>query len=183
MNDKTQPTYKTTKLGILSINEIEQIIFDNLILVQSFVFRNFETLEFSVNTLCHLHELLWNNLFDHAGKYRKHNVQMGTFEPIWFHDVPIEMKKLSDDIEYRLKLLQSEKEKKEFLAHIMWKILWIHPFFDYNARVVRIFWELFLLKYWLQIKSFRWKTRKEFAEAMKRWTFEHDVSWVINLLL
>ena len=40
----------------------------------------------------------------------------------------------------------SDKDKKEFLAHVIWKLLRIHPFFDYNARVVRIFGELFLLK-------------------------------------
>jgi hypothetical protein len=42
------------------------------------------------------------------------------------------MKILDDDIKYRLPLLKSLKEKKEFLAYIMWKFLWIHPFFDYN---------------------------------------------------
>lgn len=76
MNDNTQPVYKTTKLGILSIREIEQIIFDNLILVQSFVFRNFETVAFSIETYCQIHQLLCGNLFEDAGKYRLHNVQM-----------------------------------------------------------------------------------------------------------
>lgn len=182
MSDKTQPTYKNTKLGILSIREIEQIIFDNLILVQSFLFRNYETLDFSIETLCRLHDLLCNNLFEQAGKYRIHNVQMGNFEPIGFYEVQIEMKKLSDDMAYRLEFLKSDTDKKEFLAHIMWKLLRIHPFFDYNARVVRIFGELFLLKQWLPIKSFRGKTRKEFAEAMKKWTFEHDLSAIIELI-
>jgi hypothetical protein len=82
MSDKTQPTYKNTKLGILSIREIEQIVFDNLILVQSFIFRNYETLDFSIETLCRLHDLLCSNLFEQAGKYRTHNVQMGNFDPI-----------------------------------------------------------------------------------------------------
>ncbi len=182
MNDKTQPTYKNTKLGILSIREIEQIVFDNLILVQSFIFRNYETIDFSVEIFCRLHDLLCNNLFEQAGKYRTYNVQMVNFEPIGFPEVQIEMKKLSDDMIYRLEFLKSDKDKKEFLAHVMWKLLRIHPFFDYNARVVRIFGELFLLKQWLLIKSFRWKTRNEFAEAMKKWIFEHDISAIIELI-
>lgn len=103
-------------------------------------------MDFSIETLCRLHDLLSNNLFEESGKYRTHNVQMGGFEPIGFHEVQIEMKKLSDDMVYRLKFLNSETEKKEFLAYVMWKLLRIHPFFDYNARVVRIFGELFLLK-------------------------------------
>lgn len=56
------------------------------------------------------------------------------------------MKKLADDMQYRLSFLGSAQDKKEFLAEIMWRLLWIHPFFDYNARVVRVFGELFLLK-------------------------------------
>ncbi len=182
MEDNTLPIYKETKLGILSTREIEQIIFDNLILVQGYVYRNFETLSFSIETFCDLHASLCGNLFVNAGKWRTHNVQVGVFEPIWFHQVPIEMKKLGDDISYRLQFLNSDKEKKECLAHVMRKLLRVHPFFDYNARVVRVFGELFLLQQWLPINSFRGKTRKEFAEAMKKQTFEHDASWILKLL-
>lgn len=78
------------------------------------------------------------------------------------------MKKLDDDIQYRSKKVKTTQEKKEFLAWIMWRILWIHPFFDYNARVVRLFGELFLLKFQMQLSSFRGATRKKFAETMKK---------------
>ncbi len=182
MSDKTQPTYKETKLGILEIQEIEQIIFDNLILVQSYMYRNFETLPFSVKTLYHFHDLLCGNLFEKAGKTRKHNVQMGTFESIPYYQVDIEMKNLDDDISERLQHTQTEQEKKETIAYVMWKILWIHPFFDYNARVTRLFWELFLLKQGLPTQSFRGKSRNSFAEAMKFATFEHDFSKILALL-
>ncbi len=39
---KTKPSFKETKLGILEIKEIEWIIFDNLIQVKSYIFRNFK---------------------------------------------------------------------------------------------------------------------------------------------
>jgi len=65
------------------------------------------------------------------------------------------MKKLDDDMQYRLKYAKTTQKRKELLAWIMWKILWIHPFFDYNARVVRLFGEFFLLKYQMQLSSFR----------------------------
>ena len=182
MSDKTKPAYKQTKLWILSVQEIEHVIFDNLILVKSYLYRNYKRLDFSTDTLCVFHKLLCENLFEEAGKYRKHNVQMWDFEPIWFHQVPVEMKKLDDDMQYRLKYAKTTQKRKELLAWIMWKILWIHPFFDYNARVVRLFGEFFLLKYQMQLSSFRWTTRKKFSEAMKKWTSDHDLSDVMALL-
>ncbi len=182
MSDKTKPAYKQTKLWILNVQEIEHIVFDNLILVKSYLYRNYKKMDFSVDTLCFFHKLLCENLFDEAGKFRKHNVQMGDFEAIGFHEVPIEMKKMNDDIQYRLKHIKNTQEKKELLAWIMRKILWIHPFFDYNARTVRIFGEFFLLKQQMQLSSFRWTTRKKFTEAMKKWTFDNNLSGVIDLL-
>jgi hypothetical protein len=42
------------------------------------------------------------------------------------------MKNLDEDIKERAKHLKTLKNKKDFLAFVMWKILLIHPFFDYN---------------------------------------------------
>jgi hypothetical protein len=42
------------------------------------------------------------------------------------------MKALEGDILERLKYIKTIDDKKEFISYIMWKILWIHPFFDYN---------------------------------------------------
>jgi fido (protein-threonine AMPylation protein) len=181
MNDKTQPTYKETKFGVLEIQEIEQIIFDNLILVQAYLYKNYNTIDFSVAQLCHIHDLLVSSVFIGWGLYRTHNVQMGNFEAISYTKVPVEMLELDRQIQHRLQFLTNITEKYEFLARVMRKILWIHPFFDYNARVTRLFGELFLLKYWLPVTSFRWATRWQFAEAMKTMTHTWDLSWVISL--
>ncbi|MDP2395528.1 MAG: Fic family protein [bacterium] len=51
----------------------------------------------------------------------------------------MELKNLEEDILERQKYIKSMQDKKEFLAYVMWKILWIHPFFDYNGRVTRLF--------------------------------------------
>jgi len=182
MKDATKPVFKNTKLGILDIKEIEHIIFDNLILVQKYVYQNFDTISFSSETLCQLHSLLCDNIFDFAWTYRKHNVQVGLFDPINFVQVPIEMKILFDDITYRLPLLKTDEDKKEFLAYVMRKILWIHPFSDYNARVTRLFAELFMLKMELYVQSFVWTSRKDFAESMKKATFEGDLSDILKII-
>lgn len=182
MSDKTTPVFKETKLGVLSIQEIEQIIFDNLILTQSFIFRNYKELPFDINTLLLFHERLCGNLFENAGALRKHNVQIWSFEPIGYHEVPIEMKKLNGDLEHWTQLQRSEIDKKRFIAEIMRRILRIHPFFDYNARVTRLFGELFFLQHTLPISTFRGTSRGDFSQAMKKATFEKDFSLLYTLL-
>jgi len=55
----------------LSVQEIEHVIFDNLILVKSYLYRNYKRLDFSADTLCVFHKLLCENLFEEAGKLKE----------------------------------------------------------------------------------------------------------------
>ena len=87
-----------------------------------------------------------------------------------------------DDIKERKKHLKTLENKKEFLAFVMWKILWIHPFFDYNWRITRLFWELFLLKNNMKLTTFEWTSRKDFVNAMKKATNENIFDEIIKLL-
>jgi fido (protein-threonine AMPylation protein) len=109
-------------------------------------------------------------------------VKMWAFEPIDFYKVPIELKNLWEDIKERAKHLKTLQDKKEFLAYVMWKILWIHPFFDYNGRITRLFWELFLLKNNMKLSTFEWTNRKDFVNSMKRATSENNFDDIIKLL-
>lgn len=179
---KTEPTFRETKLWVLPIEMIENIIFDNVILTKSYIFENYKTLDFNTQTLFILHKILCENLYNEAGNYRKHNVKMWDFEPIDFYKVPIELKNLDDDIKERQKHLKTWEDKKEFLAYVMWKILWIHPFFDYNWRITRLFWELFLLKNNMKLSTFEWVNRKDFVNAMKKATSENTFDDIIKLL-
>ena len=179
---KTTPSYRETKYGVLSISEIEGVIFDNLIQTKAFILRNYRNLEWNIETLLHIHRLLAWSHFEEAGSYRKHQVQLGDFTPISFFEVPIEMHKLDADREERLLYAKTEWEKKEVLAYVMWRLLWIHPFFDYNGRSVRLFGELFLLKEHMSLSTFSGASRYDFTEAMKRATAEWIFDDIIELL-
>ncbi len=179
---KTEPTFRETKLGILEIREIEGIIFDNLIYVKSYLFRKYESLDFSVETFLLIHKMLGENLFNQAWKYRLHQVQLWDFTPIEHFKVPIEMKILDEDMKERLQNIDSLQDKKEFLAYVMWKFLWIHPFFDYNWRTARLIWELFLLKNNMDLSDFSSISRESFTDAMKYATNTWDFSKIIELI-
>ncbi len=89
---KTEPSFMETKLGILEIKEIEWIIFDNIIQVKSYIFRNFKNMDFNIETFCLIHKLLWENLFENSWKYRLHQVQLWNFTPISRKDFTEAMK-------------------------------------------------------------------------------------------
>lgn len=178
---KTEPTFRETKLWVLPIEMIENIIFDNIILVKSYIFENYNNLDFNIDTLFLLHKMLCENIYNDAWIHRRHNVTIWSFEPIDFFKVPIELKNLEEDILERQKYIKSMQDKKEFLAYVMWKILWIHPFFDYNGRVTRLFWELFLLKNNMNLTTFEWTSRNNFISAMKKATDEYIFDDIIKL--
>lgn len=179
---KTTPTFKETKFWILSTKEIEWLIFDNFIQTKSFLLRNYERLEFSIDTFSKIHFLLSWNLFSESWKYRLHNVVLWKFVPVHYFKVPIEMKILEEDMKIRLRNLNTQEEKKEFLAHFMWKLLWVHPFFDYNWRATRLLWELFLLKENMYLTNFQNTSRDDFVNAMKKatdiWAFEDIIALI-----
>jgi len=179
---KTKPSFRETKFWILEMKEIEWIIFDNLIQVKAYIFRNFKKLDFNIKTFSLIHKLLCGNLYENAWKYRLHQVQLWDFTPIEYFKVPIEMKILDDDIKFRLKKLKNLNDKKEFLAYVMWKFLWIHPFFDYNWRTARLIWELFLLQQEMSLSDFSSTSRSDFSDAMKFATKYNDFSKIIELI-
>ncbi len=179
---KTKPTFKETKHWILSIEEIESMVFDNVISTKSYLLRNYKNLDFNTDTLLKIHDLVCSSIFNDAWTYRKHNVQLWEFSPIDYFNVQVEMKKLEWDIEFRSKDLKTEENRKKFIAEIMWKILWIHPFFDYNWRSTRLFWELFMLKNNMLLSNFAWTSRNDFSDAMKRATFKGEFEDIYNLI-
>ena len=82
------------------------------------------------------------------------------------------MHHLDADTRERLKHIKTEADKKELLAYVMWRLLWIHPFFDYNGRSVRLFGELFLVQHGLPLSTFVGTSRDAFTRAMQRATNE-----------
>jgi len=167
---KTPTTYKETKLGVLEIQEIEKIITENLALVQKFIIRNVKKLEVNQATAKKLHQFLASNLFEQAGEYRKHDVELGEFKPPEYFKIPVLMKNWEDDFKERRKHIKNKEGHIETCAWLMHRLLWIHPFFDYNGRIARLLGELYLIKNNLPIVDFRKVGRTNFVEAVKEAT-------------
>ncbi|MEK7480617.1 MAG: Fic family protein [Patescibacteria group bacterium] len=167
---KTPVTYRETLQGILEVHEIEKIILDNLIKTQKFVFRNHAQLMIGEQTAKRFHKLLAGNLFDEAGTYRTHDIELGDFKPPEYFYMSELMKNWENDYRERSQHISSRDSKIELCAWVTHRFLWIHPFFDYNGRVGRLLGELFLLKNDLPIVSFHTTQRTDFVKAVKEAT-------------
>jgi fido (protein-threonine AMPylation protein) len=179
---KTKPTYRETKFGILSVVEIEALITDGVANVNAFLLREFKSLPIGVKTAKELHEKIAGHVFGEAGDFRKKEVTVGNYEPPKFFKIQELMVDWEADYKERRKHAKTQDEKIELLAWMMHKFLLVHPFFDYNGRIVRLLGQLFLLQHKLPISSFIGIKRTDFSTAMKKATAEHNTKSIVSLI-
>ena len=105
--------------------------------------------------------------------------------------IAVQVKNLCDDLEERLKYLPSPKNDEEFLSEIIsllaWfqhRLVWIHPFKDYNGRIARLLTNLLALNLnlpVLEIKAGTGRDRERYIKAMKA-ADEQDYSKLEKLI-
>jgi len=180
--DKTKPSYKETKFGILPIQEIENLISINLITVRSYILRNYKKLTISIDLAKELHSKLAENIFNEAGNFRKTEVTIGNYKPPKNYKLLELMTNWQDDLQERIKHIKNKNDHIQTLSWLMHKFLWIHPFFDYNGRICRLLGEIYLLQNNLPVISFMGIKRNDFSNAMKSATFENNFTKIENLI-
>lgn len=76
-----------------------------------------------------------------AGRWRSRQVVVGGHEPPPFHEIPQHLRNYIGDLEARMTAWSGEPDDRllEMLAFAEWRLLWIHPFDDFNGRVTRVF--------------------------------------------
>lgn len=102
---------------------------------------------------------------------------VGKYEPPHYSRIPELVKNLCEDLKERLKHLPLPKNQEQFLTEVIsllaWfqhRLVWIHPFRDYNGRVARLLTNLLALNLGLPlliIKADTGKDREAYIKAMK----------------
>lgn len=179
---KTPQSHRETLLGILSQREVEMMITDNLAIVQKYCIRHATQLTLTQDTVKRLHAMLCGAIYSDAGQYRKHNVQLGTYEPPAYFDVPVLMKNWEDDLAARVAANSTTADEIETCAWLIHRFLWVHPFFDYNGRMARLLGELYLMQRHLPIVDFRATRRTDFVTAVKHATATGELHALKQLL-
>lgn len=105
-----------------------------------------ETTIFDELYFLELHKVTFNKLYEFAGKYRTSNISKGysTFCQVRFLEQTSKSIFLKlKDVNYLKKY--SDKPKKEFaknIAYHMCELIALHPFFELNGRITRLFFDM-----------------------------------------
>ncbi|MDQ3776992.1 MAG: Fic family protein [Pseudomonadota bacterium] len=78
---------------------------------------------------------------DMAGRWRHVDVRVGDHEAPPYPQVPMLMRNYCRDLEARIAALTETPDDRtlEYLAFAEGRLLWIHPFEDFNGRLTRVF--------------------------------------------
>lgn len=156
------PTHITTQD---QLNEWEQ---KNILAAEKWAQKKKDII--STDFIQKLHTHMFNNTWRWAGKFRQSETNIG----IDRHLIPVELKKLCDDVNYQLE--QKTYPLDEIAVRLHHRLVFIHPFPNGNGRLARLLADLLMR---LNGKTrFSWgknqdlyKTgpiRKQYIDALKK---------------
>lgn len=171
-NDYTQPvdatSYKQTAFGIISRKELVKKEAEGVARGLEYILNLKSNEPLTSELLLNLHKVCFGWIFpEWAGKYRQVDVETSTHRFPPFYKVPELTKIFFDDLNERLK---HEYDPIELIGWAQHRLVWIHPFSDYNGRIARLFSNLLMLKFGLPIAEVKAETgldRKKYIQAMK----------------
>lgn len=176
---KSATSYKETAFGILHRSKIVAYEKEGVKKTQKYVIRlSNRKAKITPKLILKVHQVGFGFIFPKwAGKFRISDVIIGEYEPPHYSRVPELVRNLCDDLKIRLKHLHPLRQEEKLLAELIslsaWfqhRIVWIHPFNDYNGRVARLLTNLLLLNLGFPILTIRADTGKDrdrYVQAMK----------------
>lgn len=171
-HDYTRPadatSYKQTAFGIISRKELVKKEAKGIAKGLEYILNLKSSEPFTPELLLKIHEVCFGWIFpDWAGQYRTTDVETSTHRFPLFYKVPELTKLFFDDLNERLKHVY---DPVELIAWSQHRLVWIHPFLDYNGRVARLFSNLLMLRLGFPIAEVKAETRldrKRYIRAMK----------------
>ena len=149
MADETPSAHSTrwleTSRGILRYSELAPLLAERVLRIQERIeSEHYAAASLDENLIRTLHRDFCGDLVpDWAGQWRTIAVQVGSHEPPPPHLVPLQMREYGLDLQARLEGPVQYELLPDTLAFAESRLLTIHPFADFNGRLVRLWlWEL-----------------------------------------
>jgi len=144
--DSTQPPHATrfveTTRGILSYTQLAPLLAERVLRVmQDIEDGAFASRALDESFLLDIHRGICADLTpDWAGRFRKIDVKVGRHTPPASHQVPMLVRDYFTDLNVRFAEISGSEESLllEALAFVEGRILFIHPFSDFNGRATRL---------------------------------------------
>ncbi len=146
-----QPAHATrhleTRLGVLTYAELAPHLARNVQTLEEWIEAGeFDNTALDSSLIETIHGLICGDLIPQLVGWRRHDVCVGQHTPPPFHQVPLLMREYGRDLEARLESAGHAVGDSllETLAFAEGRLLFIHPFADFNGRVTRVFLRLLL---------------------------------------
>ncbi|MDE6475070.1 MAG: Fic family protein [Clostridia bacterium] len=107
---------------------------------------------FDIRHLYDIHEYIFQDCYDFAGKTRMENISKGNTQFCLYNFIEENLSKLFSNVTIHSRQLITKNEKIEFLSYIMSELNIIHPFREGNGRAIREFVREYALNMGLTIK-------------------------------
>lgn len=132
--------YIETRLGILSYTDLAPHLARNVLALEKRIEDGeFEQAPLDDALLLELHSLICGDLVPQLAGWRRASVTVGEHEPPHFFQVPALAREYGRDLQARLSAAGGTGQiLLETLAFAEGRLLWIHPFADFNGRVTRV---------------------------------------------
>lgn len=110
----------------------------NILLAEKWARKKKEII--SIEFIQELHKRMFNETWKWAGKFRRSEKNIG----IDWHKIPVELKKLCDDVHHQLE--QASFSDDEIAVRLHYRLVWIHPFPNGNGRHARLMADLLIMQ-------------------------------------
>lgn len=163
MADETKPkdatSYKETAFGIIPRDELIKKEAEGIARGLEYILELPTDVKLTPQLLLKLHKICFGPIFpDWAGKYRKINVETSTHTFPDFFDVPELLERFFADLNEQSK---HKIDPIKPIAYAQHRLVWIHPFQDYNGRIARLFSNLLMLRFNLPLVEIKVETEKD----------------------
>lgn len=155
---KAATRYYQTKLGIISRDNLLELEVKGVAKGLVWIIKNApKKPKINIKLLLDLHKRCFGFIFPNwAGRIRRIEVKVSNHTPPLPHEIRQHLLNFERDLAEQLKHLSKDKKllKKQIVKIAAWmqhKIVWIHPFLDYNGRIARLTTNLLFLEYGLPL--------------------------------
>ncbi|MEK7127391.1 MAG: Fic family protein [Patescibacteria group bacterium] len=151
---KGATSFKETAFGIIPRNELLRLEIDGTKRGLEFIHKlasSDEEIIITSELIKRIHKIAFGWIFpDWAGEYRVVQVEFSGKEAIHFSKIPEMMENLCEDLKVRIANLNFDdtdyiEKVVELVAWFQHRLVFIHPFQDYNGRIARMLTTLILL--------------------------------------